>query len=84
MTRNQPPDQIPVTGFLRQPQVLALVPFSHATLWRHVEKGTFPRPLKLSERVTAWRREDVAAWIASRAAVAATPCVKRASQGVPA
>ncbi|MBT9486799.1 MAG: AlpA family phage regulatory protein [Rubrivivax sp.] len=40
-----------------------IVPFSSATLWRKVRAGEFPAPVKLSDRVTAWRCEDVAAWI---------------------
>jgi predicted DNA-binding transcriptional regulator AlpA len=51
------------TGFLRRPQVLALVPISKANLWRRVTAGTFPAPLKLSPRVTVWRVEDVRRWI---------------------
>jgi hypothetical protein len=31
-----------------------------------VKKGTFPAPIKLSERVTAWRAADVAAWMQAR------------------
>ena len=31
-----------------------LLPFSSATLWRKVKAGTFPRPVKLADKVTAW------------------------------
>jgi hypothetical protein len=41
----------------------APVPFSSATLWRRVKAGTFPKPVKLSERVTAWRVEDIRQWL---------------------
>jgi prophage regulatory protein len=54
---------LPATGFQRQVQVLKLVPFSKSTLWRRVKEGTFPRPLKLSDRVTVWRAEDIRQWI---------------------
>lgn len=53
----------PTSGFLRQPQVLLLVPISKSTLWRRVRDKTFPVPVKLSERITVWRAEDVWAWI---------------------
>ena len=43
-----------------------LVPFSSATLWRKVKAGEFPAPVKLSDRVTAWRCSDVLAWLQSR------------------
>ena len=55
---------LPDTGFLRQPQVLAFVPFSKSTLWRRIQARTFPQPLKLSARVTVWRAEDIRYWIA--------------------
>ena len=32
-----------------------MVPFSSATLWRLVKAGDFPQPVKLGERITAWR-----------------------------
>jgi len=51
------------TGFLRQPQVLSFVPISKSTLWRRVHARTFPEPVKLSERVTVWRAEDIRRWI---------------------
>jgi len=43
------------------------VPFSSATLWRKVKSGEFPAPKKLSERVTAWRVEDVRQWLNTQA-----------------
>jgi prophage regulatory protein len=54
---------LPATGFLRQPQVLTFVPISKSTLWRRVMAGTFPKPVKLSARVTVWRAEDIRRWI---------------------
>jgi prophage regulatory protein len=55
--------RLPETGFLRQPQVLVFVPISRSTLWRRIQAGSFPGPVKLSARVTAWRAEDVRRWI---------------------
>lgn len=62
-------DQLPDGAYMRQPQVLEVVPFSAPTLWRKVRAGTFPQPKKLSERVTAWSAGQVREWIdAQRAA----------------
>lgn len=59
--------ELPATGYVRQSQLIpAIIPFSSATLWRKVKAGQFPRPVKLSERVTAWRVDDVRAWMQSR------------------
>jgi len=57
----------PAMGFVRQSELVpGMVPFSPATLWRKVKSGEFPQPVKLSARVTAWRLEDVHAWMQSR------------------
>ncbi|MCA7084063.1 AlpA family phage regulatory protein [Cupriavidus sp. DB3] len=51
---------LPQTGFVRQSQLIpTILPFSGPTLWRKVAAGTFPKPVKLSARITAWRVEDV-------------------------
>ncbi len=56
--------QLPETGFIRQAQLTpGIVPWSAATLWRKVKSGQFPRPIKLSERITAWSAQDVRDWI---------------------
>lgn len=61
-------DTRPDTGFIRQSHVLEVVPFSAATLWRMVRAGTFPAPVKLSARVTAWKCSDVRQWMAVQSA----------------
>ncbi len=63
--QNTSPD-FPKTGFLRQSQIIpTLIPFSPATLWRKVKDGSFPSPVRISERVSAWRVEDIRAWMQS-------------------
>ncbi|GHV49911.1 hypothetical protein FACS1894168_0340 [Deltaproteobacteria bacterium] len=47
-------------GFLRLPQVLALVPVSKSTWWAGCKTGRFPRPVKLSAGITVWKTEDIA------------------------
>ena len=54
---------MPASGFMRQKQVLVLVPFSKSTLWRRIQEGSFPKPVKLSPRVTVWRTSDILGWI---------------------
>ena len=51
---------LPEIGYVRQSQLIpAIFPFSPATLWRKVKAGTFPQPVKLGPRITAWRVEDI-------------------------
>lgn len=74
MTTPAAPTVLPEVGFIRQAQLIpAIVPFSNATLWRKVKDGTFPAPVKLSPRVTAWEVGKVREWIAERAAEARQP-----------
>ena len=62
------PQQTPITGFLREKQLrqLGFAPFARSTMWRRIKQGTYPAPVKLSERVTVWRVEDVLAWVESQ------------------
>ncbi|WP_119718060.1 helix-turn-helix transcriptional regulator [Cognatilysobacter tabacisoli] len=54
---------LPATGFLRLPQVLSLFPVSRSTWWAGVRTGRYPKPVKIAERATAWRAEDIHALI---------------------
>jgi predicted DNA-binding transcriptional regulator AlpA len=38
---------------------MQLVPYSATTLWRKCRTNEFPRPLKISAGVTAWRVGDI-------------------------
>ncbi|WP_444633238.1 helix-turn-helix transcriptional regulator [Cupriavidus oxalaticus] len=60
--------KLPETGYVRQSQLIpAILPFSSATLWRKVKAGTFPKPVKLSERVTAWDASSIREYLADPA-----------------
>jgi len=68
-------DALPATGYVRQSQLVrdkkrpgfvALIFVCAATLWRWVSAKKFPAPHKLSEGVTAWKVEEVRAWLEAR------------------
>ena len=67
-------EKLPDSAFVREAQLVStaktigMLPFSSATLWRYVRENKFPRPFKLSERVTAWRLGDVRQWLNERSA----------------
>tara|TARA_B110000211_G_C13558494_1_gene326751 strand:+ start:258 stop:464 length:207 start_codon:yes stop_codon:yes gene_type:complete len=52
-------NNLPETGFLRLPEVLKFIPIGKSTWWQGVKNGKFPKPVKLGERTTAWRVEDI-------------------------
>lgn len=54
---------LPETGFIRLPAVLNHIPVSKSTWWAGVKSGRYPKPVKLGERITAWRAEDIRALI---------------------
>ena len=43
----------------RLSEVLKLFPVSKSTWWAGVKSGRYPQPVKLSERVTAWKKSDI-------------------------
>ena len=68
-------DDLADNAFIREAQLVqspkrpdrpAPLPFSAPTLWRKVKNLTFPKPVRLSERITAWRVGDVRDWIAAQ------------------
>ena len=55
-------------GYIRVNRLAPELAVSVPTIWRwSKEDATFPKPVKLSARVTAWRISDVEAWCQSKA-----------------
>ncbi len=59
------PATLPATGFVRLPLLKSLLGVCGATIWRWSRENTngFPSPVKLTNRVTAWKAEAVREWI---------------------
>lgn len=53
--------------FPRAADLLAILPYGKSWLWEASRTGRFPKPFKLSERTTVWRREEVLAWLEQKA-----------------
>ena len=60
---NDQTPSLPQIGFLRLPQVLAIIPVSRSSWWAGCASGKYPKPVKLSARTTAWRVEDILALV---------------------
>lgn len=65
-------DKLPDSAYIREshlvpspkrPGLPTPLPFSAPTLWRKVKDRSFPQPVKLSSRVTAWKVGEVRAWL---------------------
>lgn len=50
---------VDIQGFLRQKQVLKLIPISPAAWWRGIQDGRYPKGHKLSPKVTVWKAADI-------------------------
>lgn len=61
-------DQHHLPVLLRISEVRRLTGLSDSAIYRGVQRGTLPRPLKISERSSAWVESEVRGWIAARIA----------------
>ncbi|MGZ7049248.1 MAG: helix-turn-helix transcriptional regulator [Methanobacterium sp.] len=58
---------LPETGFLRLTQIIgnrktnipAVIPISRTSFLNGVKSGIYPQPVKLGERTTAWKVQDI-------------------------
>jgi prophage regulatory protein len=56
---NEVPDEL---RFIKLPEVLAICGKSRSSVYAGVKSGTFPAPVKLSERSSAWIKSEVVQW----------------------
>lgn len=52
-------------SYKRLPQVKQATGLSRSTILRKAAEGTFPRPIKISERAIAWNSDQLKAWLAN-------------------
>jgi len=53
---------LPDAGLVRLSAILAPrgpIPVSRSTRWAGVKSGRFPAPIKVGQRITAWRVEEI-------------------------
>jgi prophage regulatory protein len=62
-----PVPTLPELFLLRRKAVEQKTGLSRSTIYRKMADGTFPQPVQLSEKAVAWRSDDIAAFIESRA-----------------
>ena len=51
--------------YLREPQVLKIIPMGRVTLWRRIKAGDFPPGKLISKRIRAWRASDIQSFMDS-------------------
>ncbi len=62
------PDKLPESGYIRIDTLIKFLPLSKSSIWRLSKNKKFPQPIRLSEGVTAWKADDIHAWLASKEA----------------
>lgn len=60
---------LPSAGYVRLKQIIgdqkavppvpAIIPVAASTWWAGIKTGRYPKPVKLSPKVTCWRAEDI-------------------------
>ncbi|MDO9206515.1 AlpA family transcriptional regulator [Methylotenera sp.] len=60
-------DQLPDSAYIRLPVMKGLYGVSSSSIWRGVKNSTIPKPVKLTERTTAWSVRLVRAALAAKA-----------------
>lgn len=52
---------------LKLKEVVDIVGLSRSSVYTLIQRGEFPRPIKMSMRSSGWLRSEIETWIASRA-----------------
>ena len=50
---------------IKRAELLTLVPLSAPTIYRNIQKGLFPKPVRIGTRHVAWRLKAIEEWMAS-------------------
>jgi prophage regulatory protein len=62
------------SAFLRVSELERVLPYKKSWIWSQVRRGAFPQPIRMSNRCTVWRRDEIIEWLNERVA-------RRASAG---
>jgi prophage regulatory protein len=49
-------------------ELAKMLAVSRPTIWRMTRAGLLPQPIRPFPRVTAWRKSDIDAWLATKTA----------------
>ena len=55
--------------FMRLPEVQAIVGLSRSRIYALMQRGGFPKAVKLSDRAIGWRESAIAVWASEREAL---------------
>ncbi|WHO78226.1 helix-turn-helix transcriptional regulator [Rhizobium leguminosarum] len=58
-SKPRPTPEILENGLLRLPEVLRYIPVSRSTIYSKIKTGGWPAPVRISQRVVAWKASDI-------------------------
>jgi len=70
----------PTASILRLAAVKARVGLSHGTIYKFINLGTFPPPVRLGPRAVGWLASEIDDWIAQRIEASREPAGLRSRQ----
>lgn len=51
---------------MKRPEVESITGLSRSSIYEKMDKGAFPKPIKLSERSVGWLEHEVQEWLKNR------------------
>ena len=57
---------VPSLKVLKRSAVESITCLSRSSIYAKMENGTFPKPIKISERAVAWLEHEVQDWLSGR------------------
>ncbi len=55
-----------MSNFLRIVDVMKKTGIAKSTIWLWVSEGKFPKPIKLSPRITVWEEKEINHWMSNK------------------
>lgn len=49
-----------------RPAKRGLLGMGESTIWEKVKRGEFPKPIRISSRITCWKKSDIINWLESK------------------
>ena len=56
----------PIDPILRRPAVEAITGLRRSAIYKGIQNGTFPKPVKLTKKAVGWRESVIREWLAQR------------------
>jgi prophage regulatory protein len=52
--------------FIRMPDLKSKVGLSKSQIYKLIQQGEFPRPIKLGDKIAVWTQSEIEEWMSSK------------------